>query len=214
MKKLFYNFTNIALMIAIVLCFSNSCNRPTGDTYLVKIGEAKDNNDNLTFKLERFAYDFYRNHENLNKNSILREEAKKEFQAAFKEKVNKDSLLNGVPVVLKSMKDLHDGYCITHFWCDIDRLNTPFNRINFDLAVKIPKDKAITLIEGYPYNLKVKYIKHIDNVNDFQKLVGHDHWLRTDNFELTKVENSSEDNPRYNINLGMMLVELVRIIGE
>lgn len=214
MKKFYYNFPIIALMIAMVLCFSNSCKRGTGNTLTVKIGEAKDNNDDFTFKLERFAKDFYRNHKNLNNNSIVREEAKNEFQAAFKEKVNKDSLLNGIPVVLRSMKDLGDGYCMTHFWCEVDRLNPPLNSINFDLAVEIPKDKAKTLIEGYPYNLKVKYIKHINNIDDFQKLVGHYDWVRTDNFELRQVDHSSEDNPRYDINLGLMLVELVRIIGE
>lgn len=110
---------------------------------------------------------------------------------------------------LRTLKDQHNGKYTAHFWSvSIDRdWIAPFDDVNFDFAVTLPKDIAVTLVEKSNYLLDVAYIGHIDNIDAFQKLIGYNDWVQTDSFELKPNEKNYDGTQTFDIDLGMMLVD-------
>lgn len=197
----------IILFSGILLCFLASCNERTTLSETV-YPEVPNERIVDTLNIEKFALDFYNSHRDLNKNSITREEAKKEFQKEFKKSVRRDSLLKGIPVELRKLTLKKNGQCVAHFWCDKIKIHrnfiSPFDAIGFDYIVTLPKDVAITLEENSKYILDVEYISHVDNISTFQKLSLDNGWVWTEDFELKPNDN---DKNVYSINLGMMMVD-------
>lgn len=166
-----------------------------------------------TLNIEKFAYDFYRTHANIANNSITRKEAAKEFQEQFKEAVNNSDLLKDIPMTLRSLKEQKNGQYTAHFWnMPLDRdYIAPFESLNFDIAVTLPKEVAISLVEKSDYILDVTYISHIDNIKAFQHLIGYKDWVRTNEFELSPNEQRYDNPQTFSIDLGMMLVDFNEI---
>lgn len=162
-----------------------------------------------TLNIEKFALDFYRTHKNIANNSITRQEAAKEFKNQFKELVNDYELLKGIPMNLRTLKEQKNGKYTAHFWSiSINRdLIQPFEGINLDFAVTLPKEVAINLVEKSNYLLDVTYIGNIDNIEAFQCLVGYKDWVQTDPFELKPNEKKYDGEQTFDINLGMMIVD-------
>lgn len=200
MKKFFMFLFLLGLFAS---CASNS----TGNN------ESEDVAKIDTLNIEKFAYDFYRSHGNIANNSITRKEAAKEFQTEFKKAVNGSDLLQGIPMNLRTLKDLNNGKYTAHFWStSIDRdLISPFANINFDFAVTIPKEVAINLVEKSNYLLDVTYVDHIDNIDTFQHLVGYNDWVQTEEFEIKPNDKKYDGSQDYDIDLGLMLVDLKAI---
>lgn len=198
MKNIFWS---ILVLVLCASCGSNaSGNMKTED-------EESESID--TLNIEKFALDFYRSHESIANNSITRKEAAKEFQKQFKEVVKNGNIFKGVPMNLRTLKDQHNGKYTAHFWSvSIDRdWIAPFDDVNFDFAVTLPKDIAVTLVEKSNYLLDVAYIGHIDNIDAFQKLIGYNDWVQTDSFELKPNEKNYDGTQTFDIDLGMMLVD-------
>lgn len=189
----------LALVISLASCGS-------GNT---QSNESEGSEKIDTLNIENFAFNFYRTHDNIANNSITRKEAAKEFQNQFKEAVNNNELLKGVPMNLRTLKEQKNGKYIAHFWStSIDRnLIKPFENINFDFAVTLPKEVAVNLVEKSNYLLDVTYIGHIDNIEDFQLLVGYNDWVQTGSFELKPNEKRYDETQTFDIDLGMMIVD-------
>lgn len=192
------------LSIFLVLGLLASCG--SGNT---GSNESEESENIDTLNIEKFAFDFYRTHENIANNSITREEAAKEFQEQFKEAVNNSNLLKGLPMNLRTLKDQKNGKYTAHFWSvSIDRnFIAPFENLNFDFAVTLPKEVAVNLVEKSNYILDVTYISHIDNIRAFQHLVGYNDWVQTESFELKPNEKRYDGTQTFDIDLGMMLVD-------
>lgn len=162
-----------------------------------------------TLNIEKFALDFYHTHENLANNSITRKDAAKDFRQQFEDAVNKKELLKGIPMKLKTLKDQKNGKYTAHF-CSTPinrKLIPPFDSVNLDFAVTLPKDVAVNLVENSNYLLEVTYVGHIDNIEAFQYVVGYQDWVQTASFELTPKEKKYDGTRTYAINLGMMIVD-------
>lgn len=168
-----------------------------------------------TLNIEKFSYEFYSAHKNLADNSITRDEAAKDFQNEFKAAVNRDSLLNGIPMQFLTLKKREGGKYVAHFWTAHGafsrNLITPFNQISFDYAVSIPKEIAKTLVEKEYYILDVSYVSHIEKISAFQHMIGYDNWVLTDDFMLKPNDRKYDGTYDYDIDLGMMLVDFKAI---
>ena len=196
MKKFILLF---ALLVSLASCGSGN---PKGS-------ESEESERIDTLNIEKFALDFYLTHKNIANNSITRQEAAKEFQSQFKEAVNNNELLKGIPMNLRTLKEQKNGKYTAHFWSiSINRdLIQPFEGINLDFAVTLPKEVAINLVEKSNYLLDVTYIGNIDNIEAFQRLVGYNDWVQTDSFELKPNERKYDGEQTFDIDLGMMIVD-------
>lgn len=169
-----------------------------------------------TLNIEKFASSFLKEYPELNNNSITRKEAAKAFQQKFKQEVNKDSLLMGIPVELRHLKDMGNGKYTAHFWSAFGannhsfELEHPFKEINFDLSVSLPREVAIDIKEKSQYLLSVHYVGHINNVSTFQQITGDSDWVLNPDVELTPLDRSQGEG-LYDINLGLMIVDLISI---
>lgn len=193
------------LLHTLLLIFCVSCGSNANRNVV-----AEDSPNIDTLNIEKFALDFYRSHRDLARNSITQNDAANEFREQFKEAVNKNDLLKGIPMNLRSLKDLHNGKCIAHFWStNMERdWISPFDAVHFDLAVTLPKDIAVTLVEKTNYLLEVVYVGHIDAIDAFQMVIGYRDWVLTGSVGLTlKNKNLSEGTQSFDIDLGMMLVD-------
>ena len=196
MKKFILLF---ALLVSLASCGSGNTS-----------GNESDESAKIdTLNIEKFAFDFYRAHENIANNSVTQKEAAKEFKNQFKELVNDYELLKGVPMNLRTLKEQKDGKYIAHFWStNIDReFIKPFDNLNFDFAVTLPKEVVVNLIEKSNYLLDVTYIGHIDNIEAFQRLVGYNDWVQTESVELKPKEKRYDGEQTFDIDLGMMIVD-------
>ena len=110
---------------------------------------------------------------------------------------------------LRTLKEQKDGKYIAHFWStNIDReFIKPFDNLNFDFAVTLPKEVVVNLIEKSNYLLDVTYIGHIDNIEAFQRLVGYNDWVQTESVELKPKEKRYDGEQTFDIDLGMMIVD-------
>lgn len=167
-----------------------------------------------TLNIEKFALDFLRSHPDMNNNAITQKEAAEDFKKQFKESVDKDDLLKDIPVSLRSLKDQKNGKYTAHFYStDLNRdMISPFKGINMDYAVTISKDVAVKLKEQSKYIIDVAYVGHIDNIDMFQRIVGYNDWVQTDEVGLGPNRDSYNNSIKdYNINLGLILADLKNI---
>lgn len=166
-----------------------------------------------TLNIEKFALNFLESHPNLSNNSITRKEAAKEFKKQFVESVDEKELLKGVPMSLRSLKEGRNGKYIAHFW-SVDKnrdLIMPFEDVCFDIAVSIPKDVAIELVENSKYLLDVTYVSHFTSIAAFQYMIGYRDWVHVESVELEPIKDSYTGSGKYHIYLGMMLVDFKSI---
>lgn len=215
MKKHSLPFLLLGLLVSCTIRVSDSVDNSVGDSIDNSIDEY--GQDDLlikdTLNIEKFAADFYRSHQNMANNSITREEASKEFRKQFKASVNTKDLLKGIPMNLRSLKANQNGKYTAHFWSiSIDRsLIFPFEHINVDYSVSIPRDVALQLVEKNNYLLDVKYVAHVENIPTFQFMVGYDDWVLTDNFGINPIEGHYSVKQTFDIDLGMMIVDFEAI---
>lgn len=208
MKKLFAPLFLIFLIILVffilLVAYSHNATRNRGIYTSIEID---------TLNIEKFAFEFYQSHKNLANNSITRKEAAKDFQDQFKEAMKSVDLLKDIPMNLRTLKDQNDGNYTAHFWtAKLDRkLISPFDDINFDIVVTIPKEVVVNLVEDSNYLLDVSYVSHIDKIETFQYLIGYNDWVKTEHFELLPNENSYNGEQTYIIDLGLMLVDFISI---
>ena len=169
-----------------------------------------------SLNIEKFASSFLKEYPDLNNNSITRKEAAKAFQQRFKQEVNRDSLLKGIPVELRHLKDAGNGKYTAHFWSAFGannhsfELKHPFKKINFDLSVSLPREVAIDIKEKSQYLISVHYVGHINNISTFQQITGDSDWVLNPDVELTPLDRSQGEG-LYDINLGLMNVDLLSI---
>lgn len=215
MKKVLIVSCAIAFL---VLCFSW--------TWITK-SNINTNNENLgnrqldlpvhdTLNIEKFALEFLKEHPDINNNDITRKEAQKDFETQIKELIKSDSLLKGVPVELRHLKQDQTGKYTAHFWSAYvinaaGDLIEPFRSLNFDYCVNgVPEEIARTINERDKYLLDVHYLCHIDNISTFKFLTGDSDWGQTEEINLSPI-SFRRDPQEYSINLGLMFVDFISV---
>lgn len=188
------------ILFGLLLIPFNSCSVPGTQAQLTD-----------TIPIEKFALRFIEENPDFDNNEITREQASAKFKAAFIENVNKDHLLDSIPVKFErayKAKD-GDGYMV-QFQAWIPPHNSYYkytDNVHFDILTKLPNEKLLYLKDKESYWVKAKFVSDIASISVFEELMGGRTMCITRSWGLDKNYTN-----KYVVNLGMMYVDTDSII--
>ncbi|MCR4664224.1 MAG: hypothetical protein K5660_02545 [Paludibacteraceae bacterium] len=133
-----------------------------------------------TLRIEQFVDTFLVQHPDWNNNSVTREQANKEFKELFLSTMEKENLLEGVPMNLHSVHKVKKKNMV-HF----DLLNSRFEYkqlVKYDLGIyhlygdiigAVPDSLLDILIEGQSYEVSGHFIGELGNIEVMRNLIGY-----------------------------------------
>jgi hypothetical protein len=170
MKKILNRFAALFVIIAL---FSACIGKPGERTRYV----------DETYPFEKFCAEFLNSHKDFNTNDITRENANKEFTRLVLDTLEKDNILKGLPVNLKSVGRCGE-YITAHFMSWIKpsgfEFKEPVHEINYDIICTIPDSLSTTLKDDEYYAIDGQFVARIETKAMMDVLLGRSEMPYTD----------------------------------
>lgn len=180
----------------------SSCTHTTHTT-TAKANEVQDRKSE--YPIVGFVENFVATHPNFDSNDITREQADEDFLKSFTEVSDSINLIKNIPLKLCALNKDSKGNIMAQFQSWIKPTNfefpLPLYKVNFDVIGKIDPKYVSILNENSYYTINGKFIDRIDNLEEFQTLLGRGSFIYTPLFSVRKDEMLHD---RYEVSLGMM----------
>lgn len=151
MKKVFSTFSVLAVFALIVACTG----KPGERTRFVE----------ETYPIEKFCTEFLETHMDFNTNDITRENTNEEFVKLVLDTLEKNNILKGVPLKLKTI-GRNGEHFTAHFQSWIEpydfKYKAPIEDIYFDIVGTIPDSLSTTLKDDEYYSIDGQFVSRID----------------------------------------------------
>lgn len=133
-----------------------------------------------TLRIEQFVDTFLVQHPDWNNNSVKREQANKEFKKLFLSTMEKENLLEGVPMNLRSVHKVKRKNMV-HL--DIQNLNFKYKQlVEYELGIyslhgdiigAVPDSLVDILVEGRSYEVSGRFIGELGSIEIMRNLIGY-----------------------------------------